>query len=125
MSLSPKEVGPGTEMKLIFSQLGIYPRYSCECNARARQMDEWGVDGCKDPKNRKEIVDWLTEQQRIRTWSQTLRDIASGVRAIVKGDLPWLNPLDLPSSILDEAIRRAEKKAEILKRDTNERDAET
>lgn len=40
-------MGPGTELKVIFAELGIYPRRQCDCNKRAEQMDAWGVGGCK------------------------------------------------------------------------------
>lgn len=116
MTTVEQTIGPGTEMKLIFSQLGIYPRRSCECNARAAQMDEWGVEGCRE--HRQEIADWLREQMAIRKWPERLRHLAAGTIAIVKGDVPWLDLSDIPGSLVAESIRRAERKQEILARDT-------
>lgn len=51
--------GPGTELKMLLRRMGIVSR-GCKCDERARQMDEWGIDGCK--KNAETIVDWLAEE---------------------------------------------------------------
>lgn len=57
--------GPGTELKAILRNwLGIVATPNCSCNARARQMDEWGPDECE--RRIPEIVDWLQEQATAR-----------------------------------------------------------
>lgn len=57
--------GPGTELKaLLRDWLGIVASPNCSCNARARQMDEWGPDRCE--QNLPEIVSWLEEQAKSR-----------------------------------------------------------
>lgn len=57
--------GPGTELKAILRNwLGIVASPNCSCNARARQMDEWGPDECE--RRIPEIVDWLQEQATAR-----------------------------------------------------------
>jgi len=57
--------GPGTELKAILKDwLGIVASPNCSCNARARQMDEWGPDLCE--QNLSTIVDWLGEQAAAR-----------------------------------------------------------
>jgi hypothetical protein len=59
------EEGPGTELKkLLKNWLGITASPNCACNARARQMDQWGPDLCE--QNLPEIVGWLEEQARAR-----------------------------------------------------------
>jgi hypothetical protein len=57
--------GPGTELKALLKDwLGIVASPNCSCNARARQMDEWGPDLCE--QNLPTIVDWLGEQAAAR-----------------------------------------------------------
>jgi len=57
--------GPGTELKALLKDwLGIVASPNCSCNARARQMDEWGPDLCE--QNLQTIVDWLGEQAAAR-----------------------------------------------------------
>lgn len=52
--------GPGTELKALLARIGIKAAPNCSCNARARLMDERGVDWCE--ANLKEIVGWLREE---------------------------------------------------------------
>lgn len=57
--------GPGTELKALLKDwLGIQASPNCSCNARARQMDEWGPDLCEE--NLPTIVSWLEEQAKAR-----------------------------------------------------------
>lgn len=57
--------GPGTELKALLKDwLGIVASPNCSCNARARQMDEWGPDICE--QNLPTIVQWLEEQAAAR-----------------------------------------------------------
>lgn len=59
------EEGPGTELKKILKNwLGITASPNCACNARARQMDQWGAEECE--KRVPEIVGWLREQANAR-----------------------------------------------------------
>lgn len=37
---------------------------NCSCNAHARQMDEWGPDGCE--QRMAEILEWLESQAKAR-----------------------------------------------------------
>lgn len=101
----PKDYGPGTELKAILASLNINPSPSCDCNARAWQMDEWGVTGCKT--NRDTIILWLKEGQDRWGWSNSFSIISS---AIWSGLAFKLNPLDPIPGLVDEAIRRAEEK---------------
>ena len=56
--------GAGSELKSLLRSLGIASSQNCSCNARAKQMDEWGPDECE--KRLPEIVDWLREQAEAR-----------------------------------------------------------
>lgn len=57
--------GPGTELKALLKDwLGIQASPNCSCNARARQMDEWGPDLCE--QNMATILEWLEEQAKAR-----------------------------------------------------------
>lgn len=53
----PPQGGPGSELKKILGRFGITATPNCSCNAKAKQMDEWGPDECQ--KRLPEIVDWL------------------------------------------------------------------
>ena len=99
-------VGPGTELKLMFNELGVAVSPSCDCNYRAAEMDRWGVDGCRE--RRTEIVNWLDEAQAKKSWAAKLM---IGVKAVAKG---WVNVTDPIGSLVDEAIRRAEEKVKHL-----------
>lgn len=95
--------GPGTELKKILSSLGIDPAPTCDCNARAYEMDAWGVDGCR--QRREEIIGWMKEGQS--RWGWAAKFSAMG-KAVATGLAFRLNPLDPFPSLVDEAIRRAE-----------------
>lgn len=51
--------GPGAELKVILSTVGIASTDSCACNSRAALMDANGCDWCE--QNMDEIVGWLRE----------------------------------------------------------------
>lgn len=51
--------GPGTELKKLLSRVGITASPDCSCNAKARLMDERGIEWCE--ANIDEIVVWLRE----------------------------------------------------------------
>lgn len=52
--------GPGAELKKLLSRVGITASPDCSCNARARLMDERGIEWCE--QNIDEIVGWLREE---------------------------------------------------------------
>jgi len=52
--------GAGTELKGLFSLIGIKATTNCSCNARARKMDEMGIEWCRN--NVTTIVGWLQEE---------------------------------------------------------------
>lgn len=56
----PPSHGPGTELKKLLKKIGITASPDCSCNARARTMDERGIEWCE--ANIDEIVGWLREE---------------------------------------------------------------
>lgn len=65
-TLDPSEEtkGPGTEMKKLLAKIGITSSPDCQCNARARYMDEQGPEWCE--QNMAEIIGWLREEAEKR-----------------------------------------------------------
>jgi len=57
--------GPGTELKKLLAGMGYVTTENCPCNARAREMDENGVQWVKD--NRETVIGWLEEQAKERS----------------------------------------------------------
>lgn len=96
--------GPGTELKSLFSSLGLNEKEGCQCGSIARQMDEWGVKGCVE--NREKILTKLREAQAKMKWAELLTAAAGVIRS---GLGLTVNPLDPAPALLDEALRRAEK----------------
>jgi len=63
--LPPMTGGPGSELKVLLKNwLGITANPNCSCNAKARQMDEWGCEVCE--QRIEQIVDWLGDEARRR-----------------------------------------------------------
>ena len=60
----PPAKGPGTEMKKLLAKIGITSSPDCQCNARARYMDEQGPEWCE--QNMEEIIGWLREEAEKR-----------------------------------------------------------
>lgn len=60
----PETKGPGTEMKKLLAKIGITSTPDCQCNARARHMDEQGPEWCE--QNMDEIIGWLREEAEKR-----------------------------------------------------------
>jgi len=53
---APLGHGPGTELSKLLKRFGIQPTPTCDCRAKAAQMDEWGPDECSKPKRIAEVV---------------------------------------------------------------------
>ena len=56
----PHSHGPGSELKKMFSLVGIKSTPTCSCNRRAGEMDTKGIEWCKN--NKEEILGWLEEE---------------------------------------------------------------
>lgn len=96
--------GPGTELTKMLRGLGVNPAAGCDCKAKARKMDEWGIEGCK--ANRDLIVGWMREGVGRWGWSDRLKAAAMAVTSGLAFKLDVLDPFP---SLIDEAIRRAEE----------------
>jgi hypothetical protein len=48
--------GPGTELSNLLKRFGIEPTPTCQCRAKAAQMDAWGPDECERPERIEEVV---------------------------------------------------------------------
>src|SRR6185436_17945282 len=51
--------GPGTELAVIFTELGITAKQSCQCAARMAEMNRLGIEGCR--RARTLLLTWLEE----------------------------------------------------------------
>lgn len=56
--------GPGTELKKLLSWFGIKATGRCKCNNRARVMDNWGPQKCREKMDT--ILIWLEEEAAAR-----------------------------------------------------------
>ena len=97
--------GPGTELTKMLRGLGVNPAAGCDCKAKARKMDEWGVKGCRD--NQEMIVGWMREGVGRWGWSDRLKAAAN---AVASGLAFKLNPIDPFPGLVEEAISRAERR---------------
>ena len=52
----PPTHGPGTELSKLLKRFGINPTPTCQCRAKAEQMDMWGCDECERPERIAEVV---------------------------------------------------------------------
>lgn len=110
----PKEVvnawlpgyGPGTEFQKILKSVDINPSAGCDCNAKAAQMDIWGVVGCEE--HLAEIIQWLKDGEGRWGW----KDKWSGAaKMLVKDPLLAisLDPTDPFPGLIKASIKRARK----------------
>jgi hypothetical protein len=56
--------GPGAYLKKYLSRIGITATPTCSCNAKARHMDDMGIEWCE--QNLDTIVEWLKEEAEKR-----------------------------------------------------------
>lgn len=95
--------GPGTEITAMFKALGAEPKPGCLCAVRADQMDRLGIDGCRE--HRAEVLGWLREAYDVTGWAERFKAARLALTTGLAFKIDWRDPL---SSLLDEAIRRAE-----------------
>jgi len=83
-------IGPGTELRRLLHSLGIHEKTGCQCNKRAKMMDENGPQWCRE--NMETILDWLRQEAR-------------------KRNIPWVLGMDrLAKYAVMKAIHNAERK---------------
>ena len=70
--------GAGTELKKLLKLIGITSTPSCGCNAKAKAMNENGIEWCKN--NTETIVSWLKEEADKRN----LPFFAYGAKKLIK-----------------------------------------
>jgi hypothetical protein len=58
--------GPGTELSRLLKRFGINPTPTCQCRAKAAEMDQWGCDECSKPKRIDEVVKVMREEAAAR-----------------------------------------------------------
>lgn len=58
--------GPGTELSKLLKRLGIEPTPTCQCRAKADEMDRWGPDECERPERIEEVVAVMREEAHAR-----------------------------------------------------------
>jgi hypothetical protein len=58
--------GPGTELSKLLKRFGIEPTPTCQCRAKAAQMDTWGPDECEKPERIEEVVAVMREEAKAR-----------------------------------------------------------
>jgi hypothetical protein len=58
--------GPGTELSKLLKRFGINPTPTCQCRAKAREMDAWGPDECEKPERIEEVLYVMREEATAR-----------------------------------------------------------
>lgn len=58
--------GPGTELSKLLKRLGINPTPTCQCRAKAQQMDMWGCEECERPERIAEVVAVMRSEAEAR-----------------------------------------------------------
>jgi hypothetical protein len=52
----PPAFGPGAELSKLLKRFGIEPTPTCQCRAKAAEMNAWGPDECERPERIEEVV---------------------------------------------------------------------
>lgn len=94
-----KPAGPGVELGKILTRWGFFHTETCACKDFSRQMNHWGVDGCRE-KLDSHIVPWLVEQFAAR------KQNPEGLSLIAKGIVATI-----PEKAVPILARRAARKA--------------
>lgn len=97
--------GPGKEMELLLKELDIHPKVGCPCHEMARQMNVWGVEGCR--KHFDYLVEYFRTHIKDYSWVERFKAAAMAVKTRLVLELDLLNPVP---SLINMAIRRAETK---------------
>lgn len=58
--------GPGTELSKLLKRFGVNPTPTCQCRAKAREMDAWGPDECAKPERIEEVLSVMREEAKAR-----------------------------------------------------------
>lgn len=94
--------GPGFCLEALFRQLEIPYREDCNCRQLARQMDVWGVDGCRAH------FDEIVEHLRLNAEKYSfLQHVKAAALAVAAGLFGRINPVDPFPGLVEEVLRRA------------------
>lgn len=99
--------GPGTELKAMLLEIHAKPKIGCGCEKMAQDMNRWGVEGCRN--RRATIVATLRANAAKLNLLELAKAAFGGVTASWVGAIKLTDPL---GSLADEAIRRADAKAQ-------------
>jgi hypothetical protein len=99
--------GPGIELTKIFKALGATPVKGCDCARLAKQMDEWGVDGCQE--HREEILARLGKNYKQFTLTDKMKAAVLSWPSGIATKIKWSDPLP---GLLDLALSRSKLAAE-------------
>lgn len=100
---TPRELGVGDYLeRLIFKITGEVPDKRCPCKNRARQMNRWGVEGCKKRLNT--ITKWVLDEAQKRQWVIRLPGVSWLARRSPEGLQRWSCRM-----LVRLAIRQAER----------------
>jgi hypothetical protein len=96
-------------MELLLKELDIPTKVEgCgSCHKMARQMNAWGVEGCRKQEHFDYLVGHFRTHIKDYSWMERLKAAAMAVATGLAFKLDWLNPIP---SLISEAIRRAEDK---------------
>lgn len=98
---APKN-GPGTELQTLLESMGLKAKKGCSCKAMVRQMNRWGIEGCRE--NRAWIIARMKDNyKKYSTWEA----IKAAVHAKRSGLLKQIKKMDPFGSLVDLAIERA------------------
>ena len=100
----PPVEGPGRELALLLASLGVTDLDGCGCKAHVKQMNAWGIDGCREHFD--EIVGWLRDGEARFKWADKLKASALAAATGLAFKINWIDPFP---GIVEEAIRRADK----------------
>lgn len=95
--------GVGSYTWRILDEIGIKHDSSCSCLYWAERMNNWGPEGCR--KYKEEIVKHFKNSSKNYGWGELT---LAAIKSIKTGLAFKINPIDIYSSLLDEAIRLAE-----------------
>lgn len=98
----PQAKGPGDHLFDVLQSLGVSAKSGCGCGGLKKEMNRYGVDGCRE--RRTDILTVLkkkTSKYGLAEWTK------AAMLAVTTGLVFRINPLDPLPGLFDEAIRRA------------------
>jgi hypothetical protein len=94
---------PGQILRWLIASVGLQETGGCGCKDLAAKMDAWGVAGCEE--HRPEILEKLRLASKDVPIAKLLR---AARKAMIRG--LWINPVDPATSLLNHALKRAQRR---------------